>query len=135
MTAETAVHAAHEVAHGAADAAQHGHGPETPAQYIVHHLGHLTDGMFNYDTFIFSLLAGLVVVWVLGLAARNATVGVPGRFQALIEILVEWVEDQSKQIVHGDRSFIAPLALTVFLWVVFMNTLDLLPLDMLPMFG
>jgi len=132
MTAETAVHAATELAHGAAG---HDQGPQTPAAYIVHHLGHLTDGVLNFDTLFFSLLAGLAVVWVLGVAARNATVGVPGRFQGLIEILVEWVEDQSKQIVHGDRSFIAPLALTVFLWVVFMNALDLLPVDMLPMAG
>lgn len=135
MTTDTAVHAASEVAHGAADAAGHGHGPQTPAEYIVHHLGHLTDGLFNFDTLFFSLLAGLAVVWVLGVAARNATAGVPGRFQALIEILVEWVEDQSRQIVHGDRTFIAPLALTVFLWIVFMNALDLLPVDMLPMAG
>jgi F-type H+-transporting ATPase subunit a len=64
------------------------------------------------------------------MAARKATSGVPGRFQAAVEMLVEMVEDQSKSIVHGDRSFIAPLALTVFVWVALMNSLDFLPVDM-----
>jgi F-type H+-transporting ATPase subunit a len=135
MTAETTVHAVHGAAHDAATAAGHGHGPLTPSDYIVHHLGHLTDGLFNYDTLFFSLLAGLLVIWMLNTAARNASPGVPSRFQALIEILVEWVDDQSRQIVHGDRTFIAPLALTVFLWVAFMNALDLLPVDVLPLAG
>ena len=56
----------------------------------------------------------------------------PGRFQAAVEILVEMVESQSKSIVHGDRTFIAPVALTVFVWIFFMNAMDLLPLDVLP---
>ena len=60
------------------------------------------------------------------MAARRATSGVPGRFQAAVEMLVEMVEDQSKAIVHGDRSFIAPLALTVFVWVA-PDELDGLP--------
>ena len=64
------------------------------------------------------------------LAARKATSGVPGRFQAMVEVVVEMVEDQSKAIVHGDRRFIAPLALTVFVWVLLMNSLDFLPVDL-----
>jgi len=64
------------------------------------------------------------------LAARKATSGVPGRFQAFVEMVVEMVEDQSKAIVHGDRTFIAPLALTVFVWVALMNSLDFLPVDL-----
>ena len=63
-------------------------------------------------------------------AARRATSGVPGRFQSAVEMLVEMVEEQSKGIIHGDRSFIAPLALTVFVWVAIMNSLDFLPVDM-----
>jgi len=63
------------------------------------------------------------------LAARRVTSGVPSRFQALVEMVVEMVEDQSKAIVHGNRSFIAPLALTVFVWVLLMNSLDFLPVD------
>jgi F-type H+-transporting ATPase subunit a len=63
------------------------------------------------------------------MAARRATAGVPGRFQAMVELLVEFVETQSKNIVHGDRSYIAPLALFVFCWIILMNTLDLVPVD------
>jgi F-type H+-transporting ATPase subunit a len=63
-------------------------------------------------------------------AARRATSGVPGRFQAAVEIVVEMVEDQSKAIVHGNRAFIAPLALTVFVWVLLMNSMDFLPVDL-----
>ena len=72
---------------------------------------------------------GLLVVGFLLLAARRATAGVPGRFQAMVELLVEFVETQSKNIVHGDRTFIAPLALFVFCWIILMNTLDLVPVD------
>ena len=73
---------------------------------------------------------GLLTIFLFWLAARKATSGVPGRFQCAIEMLVEMVEDQSKNIVHGDRTFVAPLALTVFVWVFFMNALDLLPVDL-----
>jgi F-type H+-transporting ATPase subunit a len=73
-----------------------------------------------------AFLAGLFL-W---LAARRATPGVPSRFQGLVEMVVELVEDQSKAIVHGNRSFIAPLALTVFVWVLLMNSMDFLPVDL-----
>ena len=56
----------------------------------------------------------------------------PGRFQAFVEMLVEMVDEQSKSIVHGDRSFIAPLAITVFIWIIFMNGIDLIPVDLFP---
>lgn len=81
----------------------------------------------------FSILSGLLVILFLRKAAVKATSGVPGRFQGLVEMLVEMVENQSKAIVHGDRSFIAPLALTVFLWIVVMNAFDLVPVDLIPM--
>ena len=67
---------------------------------------------------------------ILGLAARKATSGVPGRFQCAIEMLVEMVEDQSKSMIHGSRRFIAPLALTVFVWVALMNSIDFIPVDL-----
>jgi F-type H+-transporting ATPase subunit a len=73
---------------------------------------------------------GVVGIFVLWLGTRRATSGVPGRFQGAIEAVVEMVEDQSKSIIHGDRSFIAPLALTVFVWVALMNSLDFLPVDL-----
>jgi len=113
------------------------------SEYIVHHLTHLNSlgqkqtklvdwSVFHLDTLFWSVTLGLLCILILAKAASKATSGVPGRFQAAVEILVEMVESQSKSIVHGDRSFIAPLALTVFVWIFFMNAMDLLPLDLLP---
>jgi F-type H+-transporting ATPase subunit a len=113
----------------------------TATEYIVHHLTHLSTDkqksiidftVFNVDTIFFSILVLCCVLLLLWLAARKVTSGVPGRFQAAVEVLVELVEEQSKSIVHGDRSFIAPLALTVFLWIVMMNAIDLIPVELLP---
>lgn len=115
----------------------------TASEYIVHHLGHFSThhqdkivdfSIINMDTVFWSVFAGVLGCFVMWLAARRATAGVPGRFQAFVEILVEMVEDQSKSIVHGDRRFIAPLALTVFVWVALMNSLDFLPVDMFSSF-
>ena len=78
------------------------------------------------------MLIASCVLLVLWLAARKVTSGVPGRFQAAVETLVELVEEQSKSIIHGDRTFIAPLGLTVFLWIVMMNAIDLIPVELLP---
>jgi F-type H+-transporting ATPase subunit a len=114
------------------------HAP-TASEYIVHHLGHLQShhqakmidfSIINMDTMFWSILMGLIGTLVLWSAARRATSGVPGRFQAFVEILIETVENESKSIVHGDRKFIAPLALTVFVWVALMNSLDFLPVDL-----
>lgn len=115
-----------------------GHAP-TASEYIVHHLQHFTSGtqkgiidlsVVNVDTMILSVTIGVLGSLVMFAAARRATSGVPGRFQAMVEMLVELVEDQSKAIVHGNRKFIAPLALTVFVWVLLMNSLDFLPVDL-----
>ncbi len=114
------------------------HAP-TASEYIVHHLGHLSTqhqekivdfSIINLDTVFWSVLMGVVGLTLMIIAARRATAGVPGRFQAFIEMIVEMVNDQAKNIVHGDRSFIAPLALTVFVWVFLMNSLDFLPVDL-----
>ena len=116
---------------------------ETPSasEYIKHHLTHLSSGeqtslvdfsIIRWDTMFFSIACGIVVILLLRAAAKNATSGVPGRFQAAVEMLVELVEEQSRSIVHGNRAFIAPLALTVFCWVVVMNAIDLLPVDLFP---
>ena len=103
-------------------------------EYIEHHLTHnstmLQGGSFHWDSWFVSLGLGLIFVLWFGLAARKATAGVPGKGQAFVEIVVEWVETQVKDVFHGDRRFIAPLALTIFMWVLFMNTMDLLPLDL-----
>jgi F-type H+-transporting ATPase subunit a len=114
------------------------HAP-TAGEYIKHHLGHLTLNpqsfvvdfhTVNLDTIFWSILMGVIGIFVMWLAARKATSGVPGRFQGALEAVVEMVDDQSKSIVHGDRSFIAPLALTVFVWVFLMNSMDFLPVDL-----
>jgi F-type H+-transporting ATPase subunit a len=116
----------------------------TATEYIVHHLTHLSSAkqkfivdfsVFNLDTIFFSVLMLACTLFVLRAAAKRATAGVPTKFQAAMELLVEMVEEQSKSIVHGDRSFIAPLALTVFVWIVFMNAIDLIPVDLFPWIG
>ena len=113
----------------------------TASEYIKHHLTHLASGeqtslldfsVIRWDTMAFSIVCGLIVIFLLRAAAKHATSGVPGRFQAAVEMLVELVEDQSSSIVHGNRTFIAPLALTVFCWVVVMNAIDLFPVDLFP---
>jgi F-type H+-transporting ATPase subunit a len=109
--------------------------------YISHHLQHLATsqqtGLFDLsvvhlDTTFFALLCGAVVLIFLRMAAAKATAGVPGRFQTAVEMLVEMVEEQAKTMVHGDLTYIAPLALTVFCWVTLMNAIDLLPVDLFP---
>ena len=114
------------------------HAP-TASEYIVHHLEHLSTAkqgfivdmsVVNIDTVFWSIVSGVAVLFVLFLAARTATSGVPTRFQAAVEMLIEMVDEQARSIVHGNRAFIAPLALTVFVWVVAMNALDFLPVDL-----
>jgi F-type H+-transporting ATPase subunit a len=118
------------------------HAP-TAGEYISHHLHHLQNhhqhgpvdfSVINLDSVFFSVLLGVIGCWVLWLAARKATSGRPGRFQAAVEILVEMVDSQAKGIVHNaqSRRLVAPLALTVFVWIFLMNFMDMLPVDLLP---
>ena len=116
------------------------------SEYIPHHLQHLrydvvkgewshgSDAIVNFhlinvDTLLMAALMGVLFLSIFYMAARKATAGVPGKFQAFIEIVVEFIDGQVGQVFHGDRRFLAPLALTIFMWVVLMNTMDLLPLD------
>jgi F-type H+-transporting ATPase subunit a len=116
---------------------------QTSGEYIIHHLTHLQNhkpagvvdfSVFNFDSMVFSIAVGVLGCWLLWLGARKATAGVPGRFQAAVEILVEMVDSQAKGIIHNahSRKLIAPLALTVFVWIMLMNAMDLLPVDLLP---
>jgi F-type H+-transporting ATPase subunit a len=118
------------------------HGPSA-GEYIIHHLTSLRNkelvgpfdlSVVNWDSMFFSIALGLVTCFVLWSAARKATSGVPGRFQAAVEILVEMVENQAKGIVHNanSRKLVSPLALTVFVWIFLLNAMDLLPVDLLP---
>jgi len=115
----------------------------TAGEYIVHHLQHLQNHkqtsvvdftVFNMDSVFWAVTLGMLTCWLLWLAAHKATSGVPGRFQAAVEILVEMVDAQAKGIVHNaeSRKFVAPLALTVFVWIFLMNAMDLLPVDLIP---
>jgi F-type H+-transporting ATPase subunit a len=116
----------------------------TAGEYIVHHLTHLQNqkatnvvdfSVFNLDSIFWAVAMGVLGCWLLWLAARKATSGVPGRFQAAVEILVEMVDTQAKGIVHNaqSRKLVAPLALVVFVWIFLMNAMDLLPVDLLPL--
>ena len=118
------------------------HAP-TASEYIVHHLTFLTNkkqvglvdcSVFHLDTLFFSIGLGLLAIFIMARLAARATSGVPGRFQAAVEIVVEMVSDQAKGIVHSPKSreFVAPLALTVFVWIFLMNAMDLLPVDLIP---
>ena len=109
----------------------------TPSEYIRHHLTSFTVGeggfwSLNVDTLMVSILLGLLGMGFIWWVVRGATAGVPGRRQAAVEWLIDFVDSQAKGIFHhGDRHrFIAPLALTVFVWVVLMNAMDFLPADL-----
>ena len=118
----------------------------TAGEYVVHHLTHLSTGkpaglvdfsVINFDSAVFSTVLGILGCFILWRAASKATSGVPGRFQAAIELLFEMVDSQAKGIVHNanSRKLVAPLALTVFVWIFLLNAMDLLPVDLLPLVG
>ena len=121
----------------------------SPGEYIAHHLHHFQRDtslqvpghvgtadftVFNIDSIFFSVLIGVLACFFMWRAASKATAGVPGRFQAAVEFLVEMVDSQAKGIVHNatSRKFVAPLALTIFVWIVLLNAMDFLPVDLLP---
>ena len=110
----------------------------TPTQYIAHHLTHgskqLGDGGFwtiHFDSLAVATVLGLVGIGFIWWVVRGATSGVPNRRQAFVELLVGFIDNQAKGIFrHGDRNkFVAPAALTVFVWVLLMNAMDFLPVD------
>ncbi|MES2090860.1 MAG: F0F1 ATP synthase subunit A [Pseudomonadota bacterium] len=121
----------------------------TATGYITHHLQHLQMNfagqgvkqasivdfhVFNLDSLVWSLLIGVIGSFVLWSVARRATSGVPGRMQAAVEMMFEMVDNQAKGVVKNanSRKVVAPLALTVFVWIFLMNFMDMLPVDMLP---
>ena len=118
------------------------HGPNA-GEYIIHHLTHLQNhqpasvvdfSVVNFDSVFYTIVLGVLGCWLMWRVARRVTSGVPGRFQAAVEFLVDMVDSQAKGIVHNaaSRKFVAPLALTVFVWIVLLNAMDLLPVDLLP---
>ena len=113
----------------------------TPNDYIQHHLSFNAQGVggntnlesfwtIHVDTLITSVVLGLLVMLLIWSVARKAHAGVPSKSQAFVELVFGFIDDQVKNIFHGNRhAFIAPVALTVFLWVLAMNAMDFLPVD------
>ena len=113
--------------------------------YIKHHLTYLTFNVktmslgpsqgfwtLNLDTLFFSILLGVLVLFVLYLSARRVSTGVPGKLQNFSELMLQFADNQVKDCFHGKNNLIGPLALTIFLWVFLMNFMDILPVDVLP---
>lgn len=109
--------------------------------YIVHHETFLSNKVphgivdftiINLDTVFFSIVLAVLFGSAFFLAARRATTGVPGRFQLFVEVLVNFIDNQVKDTFHGSSKLIAPLALTIFCWILLFNIMDLVPVDLLP---
>ncbi len=123
-----------------------GTAPQTSSEYIVHHLTNLkldlttmqfdahADGFWvlNVDSLFFSITLGLLFLFFFRMAARKATAGVPSGLQNFVELMIEFVDTQVKDTFSGKSELVAPLALTIFVWVFLMNFMDLLPVDLLP---
>ena len=112
---------------------------DSPSEYVTHHLKHwsysLGESQFwtvNVDSLLMSLLIGGLGLGMFWLVGRRITAGVPTRFQAFIELAVEFIDGQVRDVFHGDRRFVAPLALTLFVWILLMNSVKLLPVDLPP---
>ena len=105
-------------------------------EYIQHHLKNLTfqvqEGGFwqiHVDTLVTAVLMGLITVFMFWLAARKATAGVPGKWQAFVEILLEFVDRQARDTYHGSSKLVTPIAITLFFWILMMNLLKMIPAD------
>ena len=115
--------------------------PLTAGDYIGHHLVHLQNkkqtslidfSVINIDTIFLSITLGVLGLFVMWRVAKTVHSGVPGRMQAAVEMLLEMVDSQAKGIVKNaeSRKFVGPLALTVFIWIFLMNSMDFLPVDL-----
>jgi F-type H+-transporting ATPase subunit a len=130
-------------------AAEGGHGPETSAEYITHHLQNLQvckaetgewvwnhcDGnlmTINVDSMFWSIFLGLIFFLMFRRVAKSANVGHPSKFQVAIEAIVGFVDSSVRDTFHGKSRLIAPLGLTLFVWVFLMNLMDLIPVDWIP---
>ena len=132
-------------------AGESGHGAQTSGEYISHHLQNLqvckvdnewvwnecagVGNAINVDSMFFSVVLGLLFIWIFGGAAKNVSSGKPGKMQAFVEIVIDFIDSSVKDTFHGTSKLIAPLALTIFVWVFFMNLMDLIPVDWLPLAG
>lgn len=126
----------------------------TPAEYIRHHLQNLTYGRhpdgswglahsaeeaadmgfmaIHVDTMFWSVLLGGLFLWLFRRVAVSISIEKPGRLQSCIEVIVQMVDNSVKETFHGKNPLIAPLALTLFVWIFLMNFMDLIPVDFIP---
>ncbi len=116
-------------------AAAHGE-PLTATTYITHHLTNLTVGSgfwtLHLDTFLISGILGLIVFGAMAAVAGKATSGVPKGWQNFFELVLSFVNQQVKDTYHGKDPIVAPLAITIFVWVFILNAMDLIPVDFMP---
>lgn len=127
---------------------------DTSQEYIQHHLTNLTFGQLpdgswgfaesaaeaasmgfwslNVDSMFWSIVCGLAFIWIFRTAAKSATSGVPGALQNGVEMVVDFIDDTTRSVFQHKNDLIAPMALTIFVWVFFMNLLDLVPVDWIP---
>ncbi|MBD3821995.1 MAG: F0F1 ATP synthase subunit A [Thiotrichales bacterium] len=105
-------------------------------EYIQHHLtnNHIGEGFwtFNLDTIVISLLLGALIIFVSARLGKRLETGTPGGFQNFVESILDFVATNVRDAFPGHNPLIAPLALTIFLWVWLMNFMDLIPVDLLP---
>ena len=126
----------------------------TASQYIKHHLQNMTYGQhadgtwglahtaeeakemgfmsINVDTMFWSILLGVLFLWIFRRAAKNATADTPSGLQNFIEMIIEFVDGSVKGAFNGRNPIVAPMALTIFIWVFLINFMDLIPVDWLP---
>ena len=125
-------------------------GTQTSGEYITHHLQNLqvcqneagnwvwnqcagNPMAINVDSMFWSVLLGLIFCFSFWRVAKASSVGKPTKWQAFVEIIVEFVDSSVKETFHGKSNLIAPLGLTIFVWVFLMNLMDLVPVDWIPM--
>lgn len=126
----------------------------TASGYIKHHLQNLTFGQhpdgswgiahgaeeaaamgfwaIHLDTMLFSIGLGIFFLWLFRKAAVKASANTPSGLQNFVEMMVEFVDTSVKESFHGHNKVIAPLALTIFVWIFLMNLMDLIPVDFIP---
>ncbi|MBM6550643.1 F0F1 ATP synthase subunit A [Marinomonas ostreistagni] len=126
----------------------------TASGYIKHHLQNLTFGQhpdgswgiahgadeaaamgfwaIHLDTMLFSIGLGILFLWLFRMAAKKVSADTPSGLQNFVEMMVEFVDNSVKESFHGKSRVIAPLALTIFVWIFLMNLMDLIPVDFIP---
>lgn len=117
------------------------------SEYIKHHLTYLSYNLktmsfgsggfwtLNLDTLFFSITLGALVLAIMYFGSRRVTTAVPGKLQNFAEMMLQFADSQVKDCFHGKNNVIGPLALTIFMWVFLMNFMDILPVDMIPVFA